>query len=211
MCAAKQGQQQHRELQRTMQHTWSPTQRYSSSRVSPVARQDCEGVRCSRAERFFVRAHRIAPVARGRPPLENREESARAAMHAQTATAPRRRNCRFTASSRFLNCEKGRAKWAPFAAMRHAGPNLLRGVEEMERLVTGVGLSGVNKVPAFTAWYHVVRGPSTAGGQITRGVRWAPADKKPTFGLPCCAMSMTHSHAPRAQSGGRGGAVSPEF
>ena len=73
VCAAKQGQQQHRELQRTMQHTWSPTQRYSSSRVSPVARQDCEGVRCSRAERFFVRAHRIAPFARGRPSLEKRE------------------------------------------------------------------------------------------------------------------------------------------
>ena len=109
VCAAKQGLQQHRELQRTLQRTWSPAERYSASRVAPVARRHSEGVRCSRGERFSVRGHRIAPVAHGRPPLENREESDRAAMHALTATAPRRRNCRFTASSRFLNGKKGRA------------------------------------------------------------------------------------------------------
>ena len=109
VCAAKQGLQQHRELQRTLQRTWSPAERYSASRVVPVARRHSEGVRCSRGERFSVRGHRIAPVAHGRPPLENREESDRAAMHALTATAPRRRNCRFTASSRFLNGKKGRA------------------------------------------------------------------------------------------------------
>ena len=137
--AAKQGLQQHRELQRTLQRTWSPAERYSASRVVPVAWRHSEGVRCSRGERFSVRGHRIAPVAHGRPPLENREESDRAAMHALTATAPRRRNCRFTASSRFLNGKKGRAKWAPFAAIRHAGPNLLRGVEEMERSPEGRG------------------------------------------------------------------------
>ena len=37
-------------------------------------------MRCSRAERFFVRAHRIAPFARGRPSLEKRERVVRAAM-----------------------------------------------------------------------------------------------------------------------------------
>ena len=47
VCAAKQGQQQHRELQRTLQRTWSPTERYSASTVVPVTRRHSEGVRCS--------------------------------------------------------------------------------------------------------------------------------------------------------------------
>ena len=77
VCAAKQGQQQHRELQRTVQRTWSPTERYSASRVVPVTRRHSEGVRCSGVEHFFVRGHRIAPFARGRPSLEKRERGPR--------------------------------------------------------------------------------------------------------------------------------------
>ena len=71
------GQQQHRELQRTLQRTWSPTERYSASRVVPVARRHSEGVRCSGAEQLLVRGHRIAPFARGRPSLEKRERGPR--------------------------------------------------------------------------------------------------------------------------------------
>ena len=77
VCAAKQGQQQHRELQRTVQRTWSPTERYSASRVVPVTRRHSEGVRCSGVEHFFVRGHRIAPFARGRPSLEKHERAPR--------------------------------------------------------------------------------------------------------------------------------------
>ena len=76
-CAAKKGLQQHRELQRTVQRTWSPTERYSASRVVPVTRRHSEGVRCSGVEHFFVRGHRIAPFARGRPSLEKRERAPR--------------------------------------------------------------------------------------------------------------------------------------
>ena len=91
VCAAKQGQQQHRELQRTLQRTWSPTERYSASRVVPVVRRHSEGVRCSGAEQFLVRGHRIAPFACGRPSLEKRERAPRRPSKVHRRHEPRDR------------------------------------------------------------------------------------------------------------------------
>ena len=102
-------------------------------------------MRCSRAERFFVRAHRIAPFARGRPSLEKRERVVRAAMGSKSfvhTTELKRDRQDMSDSVKILS---------GFSVANNNNNHLNKGRQEMQgdprQHVTNTGLTRYNEDP----------------------------------------------------------------